>query len=119
MMLRECYKMLGGDYEDALKRLGSEPMVNKFVLKFLDDGSMQAFRDAMFFKDWDAAFRAVHTLKGVCQNLSFTELAGSSSAVCEAIRWKRYDEVPKLAEDMEMHYAITTSSIAAYKENFG
>ena len=39
MTLKECYAALNGDYEEAMGRLRSERLVQKFVLKFLDDGS--------------------------------------------------------------------------------
>ena len=39
MTLQECYAAMGGNYEDAIGRLRSERLVQKFVLKFLDDGS--------------------------------------------------------------------------------
>ena len=39
MTLQECYAAMGGNYEDVIGRLRSERLVQKFVLKFLDDGS--------------------------------------------------------------------------------
>ena len=39
MTLQECYAALEGDYQGVLGRLTSERMVQKFVLKFLNDGS--------------------------------------------------------------------------------
>ena len=37
MTLKECYTALEGDYEEVIARLRSEKMVQKFVLKFLND----------------------------------------------------------------------------------
>jgi len=39
MTLKECYAAMGGNYEDAIGRLRSERLVQKFVLKFLADPS--------------------------------------------------------------------------------
>ena len=39
MTLQECYAAMGGNYDDAIGRLRSERLVQKFVLKFLTDGS--------------------------------------------------------------------------------
>ena len=40
MTLQDLYTQIGGDYEGVLGRLmNSERMVQKFVLKFLADGS--------------------------------------------------------------------------------
>ena len=41
MTLQECYAALGGDYDEVIGRLRSERMVQKFVLRFLDDKSYE------------------------------------------------------------------------------
>ena len=46
MTLKECYDALGGDYDEAMGRLRSERLVQKFVLKFLDDGSYGLVRQS-------------------------------------------------------------------------
>lgn len=79
MTLQECYAALGGDYEDVLARLRSERLVRKFVLKYLDDPSFTLLCSSMEEKNYEEAFRAAHTIKGMCQNLSFTKLLESSS----------------------------------------
>ena len=66
MSLTECYIALGGSYEEVLSRLSSERLVNKFVLKFLTDPSYDLLVRSMESKDWPEAFRAAHTIKGVC-----------------------------------------------------
>ena len=43
MTLQECYEALGGDYQDVISRLRSDRLVQKFVLKFLDDSSFDLF----------------------------------------------------------------------------
>lgn len=114
MMLQECYAKLGGDYQDVMKRLRDESLVRKFVVKFLEDKSCTLFHSAVSGDDWDAAFRAVHTLKGVCQNLGFTKLGESSAAVCEHIRWKRYDEAVGLAAGMYDDYDAVVAAIREF-----
>ena len=37
-------------------------------------------------EDYDEALRAVHTLKGICQNLSFVRLYESSSLMTKAFK---------------------------------
>ena len=71
MTLQDCYAALGGDYADVSARLHSDRLVQKFLLKYLDDPSFQQLCTAMEAKDYEQAFRAAHTIKGVCQNLSF------------------------------------------------
>ncbi len=86
MTLQECYAALGGDYDEAMGRLRSERLVQKFVLKFLNDGSYQLLCDSLAAGDREEAFRAAHTIKGVCANLAFNTLLDSSEALTEALR---------------------------------
>ena len=46
----------------------SEALVRKFVLKYPNDPSFGQLKDALAAQDWETAFRASHTLKGVAQN---------------------------------------------------
>ena len=86
MTLKECYAALGGDYDAVLGRLPGEKFVQKFVLKFLNDGSYDLLLRSMEEQNYEEAFRAAHTIKGMCQNLDFTRLYRSSSALSEALR---------------------------------
>lgn len=86
MTLKECYLELGGDYEDVLSRLSSEKVVRLLMHKFLEDESFASLTAAMEAKRPAEAFRAVHTLKGVCQNLGFVRLYESSRALTELLR---------------------------------
>ena len=79
MTLKECYAAMGGDYDEAIGRLRSEKLVQKFVLKFLNDQSFELLCSSMESKNYEEAFRAAHTIKGVCSNLAFNVLGKSSS----------------------------------------
>ena len=85
MTLQECYARLGGDYEDVLGRLRSERLIQKFIIKFLDDGNFDLLCSSVESGDVSEAFRAAHTIKGMCQNLSFTAPLPRFS---EKGRWK-------------------------------
>ena len=39
MTVKECYEQMGSDYEGVLGRMGSEAMIKRFALKFLQDPS--------------------------------------------------------------------------------
>ena len=103
MNLKDCYIKFGGDFDEVLCRLRREQTVQKFVYKFLDDKSFLLFEASMVNKDYAEALRAVHTLKGICQNLSFTRLFESSSLVTKALKesdWNRaVDLIPLLSKD--------------------
>ena len=74
MTIQECYEAIGGNYEDVLRRLRSEVLIRKFTLKFLEDQSYSLLKQALGDNNYEEAFRGAHTLKGVCQNLSFDRL---------------------------------------------
>ena len=86
MELKECYAALGGDYEGVLARLRSERLVRKFAIKFLADGSYALLCDSLENGRLEEAFRASHTIKGVCQNLGFDRLYRSSETLTELLR---------------------------------
>lgn len=86
MTVKECYEAMGGDYEDVLKRLMNEARIQKFALMFNKDPSMGQLQEAMEAGDCETAFRAAHTLKGICANLGFSSLFKESHDITEALR---------------------------------
>ena len=117
MNLKDCYIKFGGDFDEVLGRLWREETVQKFAFKFLDDKSFSLFESSIGSKDYEDALRAVHTLKGICQNLSFTRLFESSSLVTNALKendWdKAVDMMPKLSKD----YYETINVIKDFKNS--
>ena len=119
MTLQECYTTLGGNYKNVLGRLQMERIVSKFVLKFLNDKSYDLLCTSIEAQNYDEAFRAAHTIKGVCQNLSFDQLGSSSSNLCEALRNGYSPEVDALLEQTKADYQLTRDAILAYQETLG
>lgn len=115
MTLKECYAAMEGDYEDALSRLRSERLMKKFVLKFLDDPSHELLCTSAAAKDGKEAFRAAHTIKGICQNLSMTRLYQSSNVLAEALRAGWSEEALPLIDELERDYQQTTEAIRSLK----
>lgn len=111
MSLKECYSMMDGDYEDVLSRFRNEALIKKFALKFLSDPTFAALCSSLEAKNHEEAFRAAHTLKGVCQNLSFTKLYKSSDKLTEALRHEQYEAVSNLMQAVETDYNQTISAI--------
>ncbi len=113
MTLSECYAALGGDYEEVLGRLRTESLVQKFVLKFPSDPSFRLLEDSLAAETWSEAFRGAHTIKGVCQNLSFTALYHSSSLLCEDLRSGSAPD-PALVAQVEADYRRTVDAIDVF-----
>lgn len=113
MTLRECYEAMHGDYEGVTGRLVSESLVRKFAVKFLNDPSFGELRSAIENGDGETAFRASHTLKGVCLNLGFSALYEASSALTEKLRGNNVldEESKTLFEHVREEYDRTISAI--------
>jgi HPt (histidine-containing phosphotransfer) domain-containing protein len=86
MTIQECYRQMGANYEDVLKRLYNEGMICRFTLMFLNDDSYPKLEQALKEGNVKEAFRAAHTLKGVCQNLGFTNLYQPTYDLTEVLR---------------------------------
>ena len=119
MSLRTCYEELGGNLDAALERLRSERLVQKFVLKFLNEGSYNELVAAMAAKDGEAAFRAAHTIKGVCLNLNFDRLHDSSDRLCESLRHGWTDDALPLLAPVQEDYERTIAAIRAFAAEVG
>ena len=101
MTIQECYTKMGADYAPVLQRLGSERIVTKFALRFLEDKTFSGLCDALDAHDAEEAFRMAHTLKGICLNLGFEPLRQASSELTE--------ELQKTANDI--HYGNAHAGI--------
>lgn len=115
MTLKECYAALEGGYDEVLGRLHSERLVQKFVLKFPDDGSYKLLCDSMESGNWEEAFRAAHTIKGMCQNLSFTKLGASADALTEALRGGKHEGAETLLAQVQEDYEKTVTAIRTFQ----
>ncbi len=111
MNLKECYSALGGNYESVLSRLMTEKLVNRFVLKFLNDASYENLVNSLKDENIEEAFRAAHTLKGVCQNLSFDRLFESSNAITEVLRDGNITMANEILLKVELDYKQTIDAI--------
>ena len=111
MTVRECYEELGSDFDKVLSRLVSEALVKKFALKFLDDPSFGQLETALADKDAETAFRAAHTLKGICLNLGFDNLYEVSFDITEKLRERDTDGCEKLFAKVTEQYEKTTDAI--------
>ncbi len=115
MTIEDCYAALSGNYNEVIGRLRSEALVRRFVIKFLSDASGPTLFETMAAKNYTDAFRAAHTLKGVCQNLGFTALGNVSSAITEALREGDTAGAEKLLPEVKEAFDKTVSAIKAYE----
>lgn len=113
MTTKECFDAMGADYESVLERFSSEALVKKFALKFLNDNSYSNLEDALADGNVENAFRAAHTLKGVCLNLGFDNLYKASSDITEILRTGELTGTKEAFENVKEQYNITVNAIKA------
>ena len=113
MTVKECYEAMGADYAGVVSRLRTDERVQKFLLKVLNDKSFDLLCTSLKERNMDEAFRAAHTLKGVCQNLSLDRLYESSNALAERLRGgQEYGEdIEPMLQKGEEDYVLTTGCI--------
>lgn len=107
MTIKECYEAMNGNYDEVVGRLMGEARVIKYVRKFAANTEFADFETAYAEKNWQEAFRHIHSLKGMCANLSMTQLFTSSSELCETLRGGEpsidiTDMIEKVRGDLKM-----------------
>lgn len=115
MTIRECYDKIGSDFDAVLGRLYSEALISKFAVRFLDDPSFGELTSAHAEGRVQDAFRAAHTLKGVCLNLGFDRLYEVSSALTEMLRGGVMDGSDDMLRQVEERYNQTVAVLREFK----
>lgn len=106
--VRDALTKAGIQVDEALERLmGSESLLERLLKKFLDDPSFPELSAALAEGRKEEAFRAAHTLKGVCGNLSITRLERLVGRQVELLRDGR---------DWEGAEALQPEVAAAYQQ---
>lgn len=116
MTVKECYEQIKGDYEGVFSRFRGDARIKKFAVKFLADGSFESLCRTLEAKDYEEAFRAAHTLKGVSQNLGFTGLFQISDKITEALRHDPDSYQPSMLEEVKEEYQKTVEAVQILKE---
>ena len=119
MTIEQCYNAIESNYEEVLGRFaGNKMLVEKFARKFVGDPSYQMLTEALGKQDYEEAFRAAHTLKGVCANLGFSQLFKVSSDLTEELRGGNPDvlKLPELLEKVTAEYKKTVDAIESVNE---
>ena len=86
MTLKELYEQIGGDYEQALRVLRMDKLIDKHIRKLPKGGVADALIAAGETMDPTQLFETAHAVKGVCGNLGLTKLAEMASEITEEYR---------------------------------
>ena len=90
--------------------------IRRFALMFLRDSSMDELRTAMSETNYEKAFQAAHTLKGVCLNLGLKGLYEPTAKITEMLRNSKYDEAEQMMEELEAEYKCHCENLSALEE---
>lgn len=117
MTLKDCYEKMHGNYADIMTRLNNETLISRLLVRFLDSVEYDDCGKAIAAQDWKLAFMAAHTLKGVALNLSFTDLASSSTALTEFLRSQKVDD-PAKAEELYAAMTVDYNKVCSVIREF-
>lgn len=121
MTLEELYGSCQGDYEAAKKILRMDKMIDRFILKFPKDGSMDRLLAAVESKNAQEIFEASHSLKGVCANIGLISLSKAAGKVSDAYRPGQDcamtdAELEESTAQIRELYDLAISTIAQYEQ---
>lgn len=93
MTLQEFYVNMEGNYDDVKKRLLNEERIIKYLRRFCEDPTYADLTAYLAADNRTDAFRAAHTLKGLCANFGMETLGEPAFHLCEALRNRETKEV--------------------------
>ena len=86
MTLRELYENIGGDYDQALRILRMDKLLDKHIRKYVKNGAVEEMLSAGESMDPVRLFETSHAVKGVSANLGLVRMAEAASDISEEFR---------------------------------
>ena len=86
MTLQELYLEIGGDYDQAVRVLRMDKLIDKHIRKLTQNGVVDNLINAGTRMDNTELFESAHAMKGVCANLGLTKLSEMASEIAEEYR---------------------------------
>lgn len=113
MTVKECYELIGADYQGVLGRLVKDERIEKYLRKFADGNYFAEIIEAINGEQWEDAFRNVHSLKGMSLNLGFENLHKKSDVLCEELRpcVKPENDITQMVADVGEEYDTVIGAI--------
>ncbi|MDO4804673.1 MAG: hypothetical protein Q4A32_07625 [Lachnospiraceae bacterium] len=86
MTLKELYQDIGGDYDQAIRIMRAEKLIQKHICKLPKKGVVDALLAAGETMDPTQLFEASHAVKGIASNLGLASFAAAVSEISEEFR---------------------------------
>ena len=107
----------GIDYVDAMDRMdNSEDLYKTLALKYLDNDNYAELIAAMDVGNYDDAYKAAHSLKGVSGNLSFKKIFDVSAAVSTALFQGEYQAAAEMLPDLKAAHDQVIDGLTAWSD---
>lgn len=121
MTLQELYQIIDGDYDQALRVLRMDKLLDKHIRKLTNNVVITQLLAAGESMDPTALFEAAHAAKGVCANLGLVKLSSAASEIAEEFRpgnRRRFTdaEVKEKLQEIAALYEKTAEGIRKYEE---
>ena len=86
MTLQELYERIDGDYEQALRIMRKEKMIDRYIGKLKNSRVYEGLMEASASLDPAAMFESAHSMKGVTANLGLNKLSHEVSEIADEFR---------------------------------
>lgn len=119
MTLKELYATIDGDYNQALRVLRVEKLLDKHIRRLTKKGAVDRLISCRDTMDPTELFESAHATKGLCANLGLVKLSNLASDIAEEYRDGNTrsmsdDEVKAKLNEIEELYARTIDGINSY-----
>ncbi len=121
MTLRQLYEKIDGSYEQALKVMRVDKLIDKHIRRFPTGVTAEALVAAGNTMDPTALFESAHAMKGVCANLGLIKLYEAASEIAEEFRpgkTRKFDDeqVKQKIAAIKAQYEKTVAGIREYEQ---
>lgn len=112
MQVCELYQAIGVDYDEVLAFFRREDRLQRYLVQTMDDPAFSSLDEAMAHGDYDTAFRAAHTIKGMSLNLLLKPMTTVVVDLVETLRGGQPD--PDEAVARYQAFKKVSDEVASY-----
>ena len=121
MTIKELYDRIGGNYDQAVRVMKSDRLIDKYVRKLTASQVAESLAEAGKTMDPVKLFESAHAMKGVCSNLGLEALANAVNDITEEFRpgnARRLSDadVQSRLDAIARQYQITAEGIRDYEQ---
>lgn len=107
----------GIDLPDAMERMDNdEALYERLALKYLKNTNYVDLVAAMEAQNYDDAYTAAHTLKGVSGNLSLAKLYKVSAAISDALYQGEYQAAAQMMPDLKAAHDKAVEGLVKWQD---